>query len=275
MPLPRLLVIEDDDAVRAAIVAALKNDFALVEARDVVEAFAELAEAVPDVVVLDLVLGSAPTARLHEALAKRVLPVLLVSGSDYTSLPKVAEERGWPFLAKPFTAESLRRNVLGLLPQPRASPTTPPPGRATKVPEAPAVEDDAPLPRARSLTPPDAMPAATGTRSERVEVVDMISRRLLRGFCAGVVGLLIYAFELRGHSVPGTAITAITLLGFGPDALVSALKKKPAVAGGGAAALVAFALAGDLADVHLLEMVAALGAGSLPVVDELTRMTRG
>ena len=272
MPLPRLLVIEDDDAVRAAIVAALKNDFTLGEARDVVEAFAELAESAPDVVVLDLVLGSAPTGRLHEALAKRVLPVLLVSGSDYTSLPKVAEERGWPFLAKPFTAESLRRNVLGLLPPPRAA-TMPPPGRATKVPDAPAVEDDAP--RARALTPPDAMPAATGTRSERVEVVDMISRRLLRGFCAGVVGLLIYAFELRGHSVPGTAITAITLLGFGPDALVSALKKKPAVAGGGAAALVAFALAGDLADVHLLEMVAALGAGSLPVVDELARMTRG
>jgi peptidoglycan/LPS O-acetylase OafA/YrhL len=132
----------------------------------------------------------------------------------------------------------------------------------------------------RTLTPPDATPAATGARSERVEIVDMNSRRLLRGFCAAIVGLLIYAFELRGHSVPGTAITAITLLGFGPDALVAALKKKPAVAGGGAAALVALALvalalAGDLADVHAFEMFAALGAGVLPMVDEVSRLTRG
>lgn len=268
---PRILVIDDDDAVRAAIVAALKNDFTLNEASDVVEAIGQLFEFSPDVVVLDLVLGTVPATRLHDALVRRRVPVLLISGTDYTSLPRVAEANGWPFLAKPFTPDALRRSVQDLLPPVRPA-TMPPPTRPTKVPDPPVTEE---APRVRTLTPPDATPAATGARSERVEIVDMNSRRLLRGFCAAIVGLLIYAFELRGHSVPGTAITAITLLGFGPDALVAALKKKPAVAGGGAAALVALALAGDLADVHAFEMFAALGAGVLPMVDEVSRLTRG
>lgn len=268
--LPRVLVVDDDAAVRASLVAALQSDFAVVEAASVVDALAELLDARPTVVVLDLVLGSDSTARLHQTLARDAVPVLLVTGADYTNLPKVAEERNWPFLAKPFTPEALRRRVQELVPPPRA-PTLPPlraPTRPSKVPEEVA---EAP----RALTPPDGLPAAQGTRSDRVEVVDMVSRRMLRGFGSLVLGLLIWGFELRGHAVPGTAITAITLLGFGPDALVNALKKKPAVAGGGAAALLAVAVAGDIADLPALEMLSALGASSLPVIDELSRATRG
>ena len=129
---PRILVIDDDDAVRAAIVAALKNDFTLNEASDVVEAIGQLFEFAPDVVVLDLVLGTVPATRLHDALVRRRVPVLLISGTDYTSLPRVAEANGWPFLAKPFTPDALRRSVQDLLPPVRPA-TMPPPTRPTKV----------------------------------------------------------------------------------------------------------------------------------------------
>jgi hypothetical protein len=72
------------------------------------------------------------------------------------------------------------------------------------------------------------------------------------------VRALLFALVVTLVASPGTAITAIVLLWFGPDALVSALKKKPARAGGGEAALVALAL-----------------AGVLPMVDEVSRLTRG
>ena len=90
----------------------LLRDLADVDAaHSVAEALAALAAHTYAGCVLDLVLDGDATS-LHDALASREVPVLLLSGRDPASLERIATPRGWTFAAKPL-APNLLRDLVG------------------------------------------------------------------------------------------------------------------------------------------------------------------
>ena len=112
----RVLVVEDDTAIRHLIVEVLKDDgHELREAPDGLAALDSMREAVPDLVVLDLFM---PRMDGHEFLnVSRMLPgcastlVVVVSARD--QLP--VDRRVRAFLKKPFDPAVLSHAVRALL----------------------------------------------------------------------------------------------------------------------------------------------------------------
>ena len=130
-----------------------------------------------------------------------------------------------------------------------------------------------------TLPPPPATPTSESVTplaltNERVAVHDAWSRTIRRGLATlGTVGLTAY-FESRGHVVPWHVVAALTALGLGIDGAANALRRRPAAAVGGAAALVGLAVAGDLSGVRDLSHLAVLGVGGLPMVDAVVSRVR-
>ncbi len=260
--MPKILLIDDNDAVRAAVAAMLRPEHAVTEARDVGDALAAILADRPDAVLLDLVLGVA-TERLHDALAAQQLPVLLFSGADGKELERIAGERGWRYLSKPFEPAVLRSLVHELLARP---------GRTTAVPTSavpPAPKSD------RVATAVDAS-TSPAPRDPRVEIADLHSRRLLRGLIAILTTVVTLYFESRGHTVPTPVVVALSVMALGVEGALKAAKARPVTAAGGAAAMVGFALLGDALDVRGLSHLAVLGVGGgIPLVTELADRLRG
>ena len=114
MTRPRLLLVDDDRAITSTLAPLLRDMADCDAAHSVAEALAALAAHTYRGCVLDLVLGD-DASPLHDALASREVPVLLVSGRDPASLERVATPRGWSFAAKPVAAQVLRDLVGDLL----------------------------------------------------------------------------------------------------------------------------------------------------------------
>jgi DNA-binding response OmpR family regulator len=104
-PLPRALVVDDDDALRMLIRVNLELEgFHVREAANVQDAEAAVREERPDVVLLDVHLGGVPSHDLLERLRASEIPVALVTGSVD------AEEyrgRADAVVAKPFVPQEL------------------------------------------------------------------------------------------------------------------------------------------------------------------------
>jgi len=275
MPSPSVLVIDDDEAARYLVVHTLRGTYDVGEAATVAAALAALRQAPPDVVVLDLVLDR-EASELHAALVRRGLPVVLVSGTEPSRLPAEAEARGWRYLAKPVDPDALRAAVEAALddrrrtPMPTPTPTIPPGTRpaATASPVPAAPPDTSTTSAEDGPAPPDTRPAA-------VQIRDLETRRQLRALCALIVGGLTAYFESRGHTVPGLTVGCVTGLGIGTDALLRAWTKRPVTTAGGVVALVALAVTGDVAGSRAVSHLAALGTGTLGLVDDAVRTLRG
>lgn len=255
----KILLIDDNDAVRAAVAAMLAAEHTVTQARDVGDALATILADRPDAVLLDLVLGVA-TERLHDALTAQQLPVLLFSGADGKELERIAGERGWRYLSKPFEPAVLRGLVHELVAS-RPSRTTVAPTSAVPAPKT--VEPAADT----STSPP---------RDPRVEIADLHSRRLLRGLIAILTTAVTLYFESRGHTVPTPFVVAMSVMALGVEGGIRAAKNRPVTAVSGAAAMVGFALLGDALHVRELSHLAVLGVGGgIPLVTELADRLRG
>lgn len=121
-----VLVAEDEPAVRLLAARALREGgYQVTEAQDGAAAFAMLSggSVRPDLIVTDVVMPELNGRQLHDAVHARWpdLPVLFTSG--HTGEAGVLERlvpTGAAFLAKPFTPETLRAAVDGLLVSSRA-----------------------------------------------------------------------------------------------------------------------------------------------------------
>ena len=265
-----ILVIDDQPASLMALTMPLREaGHTVIEAGTVEAALAAIATATPDVVVLDLALDR-PSAALHQVLTARALPVLVVSGVERAALPAVAELNGWASLEKPVSPLALTSSVALLLPRVTRVPAAPPPApqapteaapTAAKaiVPAAPQVPAEAP-----GSTPPQAY------TDPRVQIEDLRTRRTLRGLCALLTTGLTAYFESRGHTLPLPLVLCLTAMALGADAVAKAIRQRPGVTIGGAAALVGLAVVGGATGVREAEMLALLGAGAIPMVNELT-----
>ena len=111
-----VLVIDDDDSVRAVLVETLKGaGYSVVEAADGHEGLAKLDAVRPDVAVVDFLMpgmnGDEVGRRLQRTMPK--LPILFVSGYyDTLALDGIS---GAAVLRKPFDDRTLLNAVAGAL----------------------------------------------------------------------------------------------------------------------------------------------------------------
>jgi DNA-binding response OmpR family regulator len=110
----RLLLVDDDPAVRSAVSQALEEDgHAVAVAEGGRAALALLRQGpLPDLLIVDLGLRDMGGAELVAEVRRMApgLPILIASGAG-----EHAAEFGLPVLAKPFRAAELRAKVAALL----------------------------------------------------------------------------------------------------------------------------------------------------------------
>jgi CheY-like chemotaxis protein len=107
----RVLVVEDEPAIRALIAACLENGDCAVDAvADGNVALESVSRATPDLILLDVGLpgmsGDELLRRLRSDEATADIPILMLTGLD---LPEGADPDG--VLLKPFTPAVLRESV--------------------------------------------------------------------------------------------------------------------------------------------------------------------
>jgi two-component system response regulator MprA len=114
----RVLVVDDDPAVRSAVSRALRVDYEVDEAADGAEALERHAVAPADAIVLDLLMphvGGLDVCRSLRARGDSV-PVLVVTARDAVSDRVEGLDAGADdYLVKPFAVEELRARVRALL----------------------------------------------------------------------------------------------------------------------------------------------------------------
>ena len=116
--MPRVLVVDDEPGVQESLRMLLKQECEVVTAASVDEALRLLAQAPPDLVLLDLVMPGRSGFDLFAELAKQDSPppVIVLSGTRTIATAVEAMKLGASdYLTKPFEVEALRIKVRQLL----------------------------------------------------------------------------------------------------------------------------------------------------------------
>ncbi len=114
----RVLVVDDDPAVRSAIARALRVDYEVEEASDGSEALSQHASSAADAIVLDLLMPGIDGLEVCRTLRHRddAVPILVVTARDAVSDRVEGLDAGADdYLVKPFAIEELRARVRALL----------------------------------------------------------------------------------------------------------------------------------------------------------------
>jgi DNA-binding response OmpR family regulator len=120
-PVPRVLVVEDEDDIRTLVRYNLEQEgFRVDEASDGAEAHQMVRRSVPDAMVLDLMLPGMPGLELCQKLraeaATRTLPILMLTakGSEVDRI--VGLEMGADdYVVKPFSPRELVARIRAVL----------------------------------------------------------------------------------------------------------------------------------------------------------------
>ena len=114
----RVLVVDDDPAVRSAVSRALRVDYDVAEAEDGSEALAQHAGTPADAIVLDLLMPNMDGLEVCRTLRRRddPVPILVVTARDAVDDRVEGLDAGADdYLVKPFAIEELRARVRALL----------------------------------------------------------------------------------------------------------------------------------------------------------------
>jgi two-component system response regulator MprA len=114
----RVLVVDDDPAVRSAVSRALRVDYEVDEAGDGAEALAQHAASAADAIVLDLLMPEVGGLEVCRSLRRRgdAVPILVVTARDAVSDRVEGLDAGADdYLVKPFAVEELRARLRALL----------------------------------------------------------------------------------------------------------------------------------------------------------------
>ncbi len=115
---PRVLVVDDDPAVRSAISRALRVDYEVDEAADGSEALAHHSASTADAIVLDLLMPGIDGLEVCRTLRRRddQVPILVVTARDAVEDRVEGLDAGADdYLVKPFAIDELRARVRALL----------------------------------------------------------------------------------------------------------------------------------------------------------------
>ncbi len=117
-----VLLVEDEPGVRELVLEVLEsNGYKVIEAANGLEALAALeTESVPeiDLLLTDIVMPELSGFELAERVVGKFpkMPVLMMSGCTQDStIPENITKKGFPFLAKPFSPESLLEKMREIL----------------------------------------------------------------------------------------------------------------------------------------------------------------
>jgi two-component system, OmpR family, response regulator MprA len=114
----RVLVVDDDQAVRSAIARALRADYDVSEAVDGADALAQQAAQPVDAIVLDVMMPEVDGIAVCRTLRRRgdQTPILVVTARDAISDRVDGLDAGADdYLVKPFAVEELRARLRALL----------------------------------------------------------------------------------------------------------------------------------------------------------------
>jgi two-component system, OmpR family, response regulator MprA len=114
----RVLVVDDDPAVRAAIARTLRLDYEVDEAEDGAGALATHAASPADAIVLDLLMPNIDGLEVARTLRRQEdpVPILVVTARDAVDDRVEGLDAGADdYLVKPFAVEELRARVRALL----------------------------------------------------------------------------------------------------------------------------------------------------------------
>jgi two-component system, OmpR family, response regulator MprA len=114
----RVLVVDDDPAVRSAVARALRVDYDVGEAADGADALAQHAASPADAIVLDLLMPEIGGLDVCRSLRRRgdPVPVLVVTARDAVDDRVEGLDAGADdYLVKPFAVEELRARLRALL----------------------------------------------------------------------------------------------------------------------------------------------------------------
>ncbi|MGY1822002.1 response regulator [Geodermatophilus sp. SYSU D00079] len=114
---PRLLVVEDDDPIRTALRWALEDEgYDVGEAVSGEEALAAVATAPPDLMVVDLMLGSMDGfAVIREVRRDHDLPIIVVSArADTHDIVAALEAGADDYVTKPFQVKEITARLRAL-----------------------------------------------------------------------------------------------------------------------------------------------------------------
>ncbi|MGY1780633.1 response regulator [Geodermatophilus sp. SYSU D01036] len=140
---PSLLVVEDDDAIRTALRWALEDEgYAVAEAVSGEDAVGQVRVAVPDLMVVDLMLGRMDGfAVVREVRRHHDLPIIVVSARADTHDVVAALEAGADdYVTKPFEVKEITARLRALRRRARAAaPPQPRPVVLEQDPAAPLV----------------------------------------------------------------------------------------------------------------------------------------
>jgi two-component system, OmpR family, response regulator MprA len=114
----RVLVVDDDPAVRSAISRALRVDYEVDEAVDGADALAQHASQPADAIVLDVMMPEVDGLAVCRAVRRRGdgTPILIVTAREAVSDRVEGLDAGADdYLVKPFAVEELRARLRALL----------------------------------------------------------------------------------------------------------------------------------------------------------------
>ncbi len=119
---PLVLIVDDDDGVRAFVRANLELEgYTVREAASAEEGLALLDERLPDLILLDVMMpqvdGWEMLRRVQERHGAGSIPVLMFSGQvDETSMAEATERGASGFLAKGFDLQELLERARQMVP---------------------------------------------------------------------------------------------------------------------------------------------------------------
>ena len=114
---PRLLVVEDDDHIRAALRWALEDEgYEVEEAASGEEACRQVAEDAPDMMIVDLMLGAMDGfAVIREVRRDHDLPIIVVSArADTHDIVAALEAGADDYVTKPFQVKEITARLKAL-----------------------------------------------------------------------------------------------------------------------------------------------------------------
>jgi two-component system response regulator MprA len=115
----RILVVDDDEAVRRSLAHALRRDgYQVLLAADGTEAMAELGRARPEVIVLDVLVPEPNGLEICRRLRRRgdQVPILMLTARDLVEDRVAGLDAGADdYLVKPFALDELRARLRALL----------------------------------------------------------------------------------------------------------------------------------------------------------------
>ncbi|MGX5654567.1 response regulator [Geodermatophilus nigrescens] len=135
---PSLLVVEDDDAIRTALRWALEDEgYAVAEAVSGEDAVRQVRAVVPDLMVVDLMLGRMDGfAVVREVRRHHDLPIIVVSArADTHDIVAALEAGADDYVTKPFEVKEITARLRAL--RRRARPASPPEPRPVVLEEVP------------------------------------------------------------------------------------------------------------------------------------------